>query len=311
MVSKRERAAAVLFLRRALLRRLIRATLLLGGCVGTFITIVGSCSGSGPSPEQGHAVGIAVIHQALTLADAQTLCAPYPGTHIIFGTDGNDTLDGTNQADCIVAGAGKDKIKAGNGDDIVFAGDGDDDITGDNGNDTLFAGAGNDRALGGNGNDTLRGDDGSDFLNGESGDDQLFGGAGDDEIYGDNGNDVVFAGAGNDRLYGGNGDDALHGEDGADRLSGDNGNDTMLGDACHDRMIASSGTDTKNGGTGVDACSGSNCELPETSTACVRDADCAAAQRCVITSGVCVANSAERCRRRTGRRRLHVLTVPS
>jgi hypothetical protein len=48
--------------------------------------------------------GVPVTSQALTLGEAQALCSGYPGTNLIVGTDHDDILDGTNMADCIVAG---------------------------------------------------------------------------------------------------------------------------------------------------------------------------------------------------------------
>lgn len=217
------------------------------------------------------------VAQPLTLAEAQTLCAAYPGKNLILGSDGADVLDGTNKDDCIVAGSGNDRVHAGNGNDVVFAGDGADEVYGDNGDDILLLGAGNDRAYGGNGNDQIRGDDGDDVVDGQNGD------------------DVVFLGRGNDRAAGGNGNDELHGEDGADVLDGQNGNDTLFGDACHDRIAASAGTDTIVGGTGTDACAGSQCELASGAPVCTVNGNCASGQRCVPASGVCVAANAELC----------------
>src|SRR5262245_12298743 len=101
-----------------------------------FLLAAVGCSGTRRVTGDGGVVGVTA--QGLTLADAQTICAAYPGRNVIVGTDGDDVLDGTNQDDCIVAGAGKDKVKAGNGNDIVFGGDGDDEISGGNGEDTVF-----------------------------------------------------------------------------------------------------------------------------------------------------------------------------
>jgi RHS repeat-associated protein len=195
----------------------------------------------------------------LTLADAQALCAPYPGKNIIVGTDGDDVIDGTNKADCIVGGRGNDRIQGGNSDDVIFAGEGKDEVFGDNGADLIFAGAGDDTVAGGNGNDTL------------------------------------WGGVGNDRILGGSGDDILHGDDGADWLHGEDGTDTITGDNCNDRVIASQGIDAANGGAGTDICNGTACELPLTTSVCARNADCASGMRCVVASGICVPNSAENC----------------
>jgi RHS repeat-associated protein len=202
---------------------------------------------------------VVATQSPLTLADAQALCAAYPGKNIIVGTDGDDVIDGTNKPDCIVGGRGNDRIQGGNDNDVIFAGEGNDNISGDNGNDILFADVGDDTVSGGSGNDTL------------------------------------FGGAGNDRLSGGNGDDILHGEDGADWLNGENGTDTITGDNCYDRVVASNGSDAVNGGMGTDVCSGTACELALTTPVCTRNADCAANRRCVVASGVCVDTNAEHC----------------
>ena len=82
------------------------------------------------------------------------------GTGVAFaaavsGTQGNDTLRGTQQAD---------------------------QIYGLNGNDTLYGRAGNDELYGGAGNDNLYGQSGNDEIYGGSGVDNLFGGPGSDFI---------------------------------------------------------------------------------------------------------------------------------
>jgi RTX calcium-binding nonapeptide repeat (4 copies)/Putative metal-binding motif len=217
------------------------------------------------------------VELPLTTAEAQALCAAHPGKSLIVGTDEDDVLDGTNKDECIVAGGGNDRVSAGNGNDVVFAGDGVDEVYGNNGDDVLNLGAGDDRGYGGSGNDQLHGEAGSDVLDGE------------------NGNDVLLLGSGNDRGLGGNGDDELRGEDGADVLEGHNGNDSMFGDGCHDRIISSGGADIVVGGYGVDACIGAACELPSSTAPCSVDGNCAAGQRCVAASGVCVAAGEEIC----------------
>ena len=84
----------------------------------------------------------------------------------MYGTDGNDLIDGA---------AGNDQLYGGNGDD---------ELHGREGNDRLFGGAGNDTLLGGAGDD---------LLDGGSGDDRLLGGAGNDVFrYGSGyGNDTI------------------------------------------------------------------------------------------------------------------------
>ena len=82
------------------------------------------------------------------------------GTDMIFGGNGDDTIN---------SGAGNDLICGGNGGGIINGSLGDDTIDGGNGNDTLRGGDGNDLIFGGGGNDTLEGGNDNDTLNGGSG----------------------------------------------------------------------------------------------------------------------------------------------
>jgi Ca2+-binding RTX toxin-like protein len=104
----------------------------------------------------------------------------------IYGTEGNDTLNG---------GAGNDTIYGLGGDDTINGGDGNDTLHGDGGSDHLYGGDGNDALYGGYGSDgdgqwdgdTLDGGAGNDFLqagggftctmNGGDGNDTLIGNA--------------------------------------------------------------------------------------------------------------------------------------
>ena len=136
----------------------------------------------------------------------------------IYGTDGDDNLQGTACDDEISGGGGKDHIDGlagddliygGNGDDTIFSGDGNDVIYGENGNDTIYGGAGDDYISGGNGNDNLFGGIGSDILQGGAGNDTLHGDEGDDVLVGDSGRDHIFDGAGQDRVDEGTGNDTV------------------------------------------------------------------------------------------------------
>jgi Ca2+-binding RTX toxin-like protein len=104
------------------------------------------------------------------------------GTDIIFGGNGDDTIN---------AGAGNDLICGGNGGGTINAGLGDDTVDGGNGNDNLIGGDGNDLILGGGGNDTLNGGIGNDILDGGTGNDTLTGGAGADNFIGGSGTDTA------------------------------------------------------------------------------------------------------------------------
>jgi Ca2+-binding RTX toxin-like protein len=111
------------------------------------------------------------------------------GTDMIFGGNGDDTIN---------SGAGNDLICGGNGGGVVNGGLGDDTLDGGNGNDTLRGGDGNDLILGGGGNDTLEGGNDNDVLDG---------GTGTDTLRGESGNDTLTGGSGPDSFNGGPGSD--------------------------------------------------------------------------------------------------------
>ena len=104
------------------------------------------------------------------------------GTDMIFGRNGDDTIN---------AGAGNDLMCGGNGGGIVNGGLGDDTLDGGNGNDTLRGRDGNDLILGGGGNDTLEGGNDNDTLDGGTGNDTLTGGLGADSFSGGSGTDTA------------------------------------------------------------------------------------------------------------------------
>ena len=108
--------------------------------------------------------------------------------YLIIGTDGDDTITGSNQADCIVGGGGNDHLIGGNQGDVLLGGDGDDVLNGGGGDDA-------------NGN------------SGGNGKDWLYGGAGDDQLYGSNGGDHLDGGddVHGDVCVGGNGPDTFVG----------------------------------------------------------------------------------------------------
>ena len=89
------------------------------------------------------------------------------------GTDGNDSITGTNLRDVIVTFGGRDTVNGLQGNDLVCGGGAGDTLNGGDGNDDLFGGAGPDRLVGGNGNDELIGGGGNDSCSGGPGMDVL------------------------------------------------------------------------------------------------------------------------------------------
>ena len=94
-----------------------------------------------------------------------------------YGSNGNDTLTGTNSADLMIGRDGDDMIFGNEDADTVVAGDGTNTVFGGLGDDSILAGAGNDSLFGNEGNDTMVAGPGADryvFLTG-SGADQING----------------------------------------------------------------------------------------------------------------------------------------
>ncbi|MDR5652616.1 calcium-binding protein [Ruixingdingia sedimenti] len=171
-----------------------------------------------------------------------------PGSNMIFGALGNDTING---------GGGHDFLEGFIGNDVLHGGAGNDTLLGMDGNDTIWGGIGHDEIMGDNGRDRLSGDAGNDTIWGGAGIDTLSGGDGADLLYGDGGNDLISGDGGADALYGGGGNDTLDGGFGADRLFGGAGNDVLIGGRGTDTMLGGAGTDrfvfTSAADTGVGA----------------------------------------------------------
>ncbi|SFG16729.1 Hemolysin-type calcium-binding repeat-containing protein [Palleronia marisminoris] len=80
----------------------------------------------------------------------------------IYGTKGNDDLNGTSGNDRIDGDKGNDTLKGGAGNDFLYGGRGDDEIIAGDGNDFVDGGDGDDTIIGGGDNDNLNGGDGAD-----------------------------------------------------------------------------------------------------------------------------------------------------
>lgn len=125
------------------------------------------------------------------------------GGYVISVVSNAPTLDGTNGADRLTAGAGDTIINARAGNDRADGGLGDDRIFGSTGADTLLGGDGNDQLYGGSEADSLLGGAGADTLDGGFGDDVMRGGLGSDRF-------LFKAGWGDDQI--------VDFQDGTDRI---------------------------------------------------------------------------------------------
>lgn len=127
------------------------------------------------------------------------------GNDTLRGEDGNDWLFGSNGADVLNGGSGDDFIFGGTSDldlrDIIYGADGNDSIDAGYGNDLVYGGTGNDTIAGGFGVDELFGQEGNDVITGSAYSDLIFGGEGDDFLNGGFGFDRLNGGAGADRFF--------------------------------------------------------------------------------------------------------------
>jgi hypothetical protein len=131
-----------------------------------------------------------------------------------IGTNGPDTLRGTNGNDNLIGKGGNDILFSLNGRDNLLGGPGKDIVLGENerlnfarGNKDLVGGPGNDVVVGGRGSDNVLGDEGNDFLidgpTREFSLDKVSGGDGNDVFLVDNvpaAKDLVTCGDGFDRV---------------------------------------------------------------------------------------------------------------
>jgi hypothetical protein len=72
---------------------------------------------------------------------------------ILIGTDGPNTLEGSNNDDVLIGGADDDTLTGKRGNDLLLAGSGNDILNGDDGDDILSGGSGINTLTGGLGND--------------------------------------------------------------------------------------------------------------------------------------------------------------
>ena len=219
--------------------------------------------------------GTATAAQVVTGAlNDDPSCCPV-GSNIIIATTDNDSVEGTDGPDCIIALGAQDFVINGNGgDDAISCGHGDDTANGGPGNDYIFGNSGQDSLLGGSGDDFIDGGDNDDICRGETGDDTLMGGQGQDELWGDEDDDMLYGQQGYDILYGGSGNDYLDGGNhGTDQCYGDSGDNIYT--TCESTDVPNACEDgTQNGDeTGID-CGGSGCFGCKANESCVSGNDC-------------------------------------
>jgi serralysin len=208
-------------------------------------------------------------------------------------TRGNDLITVNSTTDSSWrAGAGRDTINPGSGDDLIDGGTGIDTLiinstfanasfaTGFSGNivssadgkDTfssieliqfldqtisVISASWGSETIFGNAHtgllrDLMTGTSGADHMNGLTGNDTRMGGSGNDTLKGGSGDDRLLGGLSNDTLLGQDGKDFLLGDDGNDVLDGGAGNDRLNGDKDNDRLTGGNGHDTLAGSQGDD-----------------------------------------------------------
>ena len=223
------------------------------------------------------------------LIDNVSLKVAGRGADTLFGSAGNDHIDGLGGDDVIFGGskptskeptkavtaADNDEIHAGDGNDTAYGNNGDDKIYGDAGHDALFGGRGNDVIDGGTGNDKLFGDSGNDTISDGSGNDHVSAGSGDDRVIAGTGDDTylggkgfdvlsfydvksgvkvdlskhVATGAGKDSIYG---FESVEGSSFDDEFKGSKHDDVLSGGAGNDVLRGLGGADVLTGGDGSD-----------------------------------------------------------
>jgi len=111
---------------------------------------------------------------------------------IIYGTNGNDNLPGTDGRDIILALGGDDTVNGGKKRDCIIGGKGKDTLNGNGGNDRIFGNGQSDTINGGNGKDVIKSGTQNDVVNGNNGDDTInCGGGSNDSADGGPGTDTA------------------------------------------------------------------------------------------------------------------------
>ena len=159
----------------------------------------------------------------------------------IYGTEGDDNIEGTAQQEAVFGYGGNDTIYTRQGDDLVYGGDGNDIIDTCEGNDVIYGEAGDDTINSGAGDDIVYGGDGNDIITNSGGNDYIDGGAGDDTIK----STAISSNPTDETLVGGTGNDYFEDKDGGDETFIFN-----LGDG-NDLIYNRGGNDTIKFGAGI------------------------------------------------------------
>ena len=184
--------------------------------------------GNGGTDIQTIFVNVTDVKEAITNGGAGGTLFGTPGDDLIDGQGGNDTINAGDGNDTIIGGLGSDVVNAGDGNDIIVA------TIGDGSSDAYNGGAGLDTidmsgitapvtinlaqstaSSSQTGQDSLSsienaiGGSGSDAITGNGGDNRLDGSGGDDIINAGSGDDIVIGGAGNDTMNGEGGNDVF------------------------------------------------------------------------------------------------------
>lgn len=182
----------------------------------------------------------------------------------LFGTSGDDTIEGLEGNDWLFGRAGNDFLDGGPGNDRIFTGSGFNIVEGGDGHDLIIshsdeaqisAGAGNDHVFHRGGFvDSILGD-GNDRFFGTGDGSATFvveGDAGNDKLVAHNAHALFRGGDGDDTLIGGALDDDLTDDTFGSPGENDPGNDLLIGGGGNDTLTLRGGNDVAIGGWGDD-----------------------------------------------------------
>lgn len=198
-----------------------------------------------------------------------------PGSDVILGSRGPNSLNGGLRGHDRILGRGGDDSLFPGGRSLVMGGRGDDYLLDSDCDCLLKGGRGDDKFISRGGKDVIRGGEGTDMLSfrdfsrldrrpvqvsmrdktsrGRGRDEilgleNITGTYADDVLVGDGGANSINGSAGDDRLVGLRGGDHLAGRSGADRLRGQKGDDVLQGGFDNDMLFGGAGADSLNDG---------------------------------------------------------------